>query len=72
MMCGKVEKTRNTVEIIAKNSLSLGIQLNKIVCCPFSQGVCLWRQPCERLGTGLRCEMAKHRKSLDTARKPNA
>lgn len=29
MMCGKVEKTRNAVEIIAKNSLSLGIQLKQ-------------------------------------------
>lgn len=71
MMCGKVEKTRNAVEIIAKNSLSLGIQLKQNCVLSFSQGVCLWRQPCERLGTGLRCEMAKHRKSLDTARKPN-
>ena len=71
MVCGKVEKTRNAVEIIAKNSLSLGIQLKQNCSLSFSQGVYLWRQPCEWLGTGLRWEMAKHRKSLDTARKPN-
>lgn len=64
MMCGKVEKTRNTVEIIAKNGLSLGIQLKQNCPLSFSQGEYLWRQPCEQLGNGLRCKMAKYRKVL--------
>lgn len=42
-MCGKVEKTRDAVEIVAKNSLSLEIQLKQNYPLSFSQGVYLWR-----------------------------